>query len=247
MKRASALIIALLLCLMLPISVFAEEIFIVEDGEDEFIPDVQTTTTEPAEKTTVASDNGLNIDTDSIGSYIDGIADKLGSGVNSILGGLEDFDFNFGNSDNTESTTSSGLSGIQVGDYAQANQSSSMTTYPNQANNQQAEQTQETTTQTEVVEEELPSVLVVNNAEDGSWALSGSTLTLIVFIAAIVILVLVVVIVLVVMTRKTEFNSAVKNKSTLPSVDRPDTLAQFIEDDIPDDGNNYSDIAYWNK
>ncbi|MBQ8210726.1 MAG: hypothetical protein IJZ35_09105 [Clostridia bacterium] len=243
MKRASALIAVILCCLMMSVTSFAEEIYIIEDGEDEFIP-AETTTVEQVETTTSASDGGLNIDTDSIGDYLGSIADKLGGGMDSILSGFEDFDFDFGN--NTETTTSSGLSGIQAGNYPTANKSDSMTTYPNSENNQQSVQTEETTAAVE--EEELPSVLVVGGStDDDSRALSGSTLTLFVFIAAIIILVLVVIIVLIILSRRTEFNSSVKQKSTLPSVERPSALAQFIEDDIPSDGKDYSDIAYWNK
>ncbi len=251
MKRASAIISVILCCLIMSVTVFAEEIYIIEDGEDEFVP-VETTTVQQAETTTASStnDGGFNLDADSISGYLDSIADKLGGSFDSIMDGFDGFDFNFGNS--TETTTSSGLSSVQPGNYPNANQSGSMTTYPNSQNNgsqngQQSANDEENTTWA-VVEEELPSVLIVGgNTNDSSMALSGSTLTLLVFIAAIIILVLVVVIVLVVMTRRTEFNSSVKQKSTLPSVDRPTTLAQFIEDDIPSDGKDYSDIAYWNK
>lgn len=245
MKRASAIIVAVICCLIMPLTAFADDIYIIEDGEDEFVP-AETTTVEQAETTTASlQEGGLNIDTDSISDYLSSITDSFSGSIDSIISGFEGFDFNFGNS--TETTTSSQLSGIQAGDYTHANQSGSMTTYPNNSNNMQSGQQEESTTAA-VVEEELPSVLVVgDNSEDASWGLSGSTLTMLVFIAAVAILILVVVIVLIIMTRKTEFNSAVKQKSTLPTVERPSTLAQFIEDDIPSDGKDYSDIAYWNK
>lgn len=240
MKRASALIAVILCCLMMSVSVFAEEIYIIEDGEDDFIP-AETTTAAQAETTTAPSDGGLNADIGSIGDYLGSVAEQLGGSLGSILDGFDDFDFNFGN--DTETTTASGLPDVQAGNYPTANKSDTMTTYPDTENGQKEEGTTSI-----VVEEELPSVLVINgNTQDDSWALSGSTLTLLVFIVAVIILVLVVIIVLVVMTRKTEYNSAVKQKTTLNSVDRPSTLAQFIEDDTPSDNKDYSDIAYWNK
>lgn len=251
MKRTSALIFALLFCLLMPLSVFADDIYIIEDGEDDFIAAVETTTVAETETTTEANDeNVLGIDTDSIGGYINEIADKLGGSVGSVLEGLDGFDFDFGNDDSeqADTTVSTTVSGIQAAEYTQANQASSMTTYPNADNNgQQVQETEGETTTQASVQEELPSVLIINNASDNSSSVSGSTLTILVFVAAVVILVLVVIIVLIVMTRKTEFNSAVKSKSTLPTVERPSALAQFIEDDIPDDGKDYSDIAYWNK
>lgn len=256
MKRASAIILAVICCLIMPLSAFADDIYIIEDGEDEFIP-AETTTVKQEETTTAASSSssggGLNLDMGSISDYLGSITDSFGGGIDSIISGFEGFDFNFGN---TAETTTSQLSDIKPEDYTQANQAGSMTTYPDNANKpdspagttviQNVQQT-ETTTTTVIVEEELPSVLIVGAASDDDWGLSGSTLTMLVFILAVIILILVIIIVLVIMTRKTEFNSIVKQKSTLHSVDRPSTLAQFIEDDMPSDGKDYSDIAYWNK
>ncbi len=247
MKRASAFIAVILCCLIMSATVFAEDIYIIEDGEDEFVP-VETTT---AAETTTASptDNGgINLDTDSLSGYLGSIADKFGESLGSIMDGFDDFNFDFDFGNSMENTTSSGLSGIQAGQYPNANQSGSMTTYPDGQNNQDGQQaTDGDETTAPVAQEEIITVIVNGNANNDSWGLSGSTLTLIVFVAAVVILVLVVIIVLVAMTRRSEYNAAVKQKSTLPTVERPSTLAQFIEDDTPKDGKDYSDIAYWNK
>ena len=75
-------------------------------------------------------------------------------------------------------------------------------------------------------------------------ALSGSTLTLIVFIAAVLILILVIILVLVILTRRTEFNSSVMNRSTLPNVEKPDN--SFIEDGAGGD-TDLSDIRGWDS
>lgn len=247
MKRASAFIAVILCCLIMSATVFAEDIYIIEDGEDEFIPVPTTTAPETTTAAPTDDDNGgINLDTDSLGGYLDSIADKFGESLGSIMDGFDDFDFNFGN--NTETTTSSGLSGIQAGQYPNANQSGSMTTYPDNQNNQNGQQAADgDETTAPVAQEEIITVIVNGNTNYDSWGLSGSTLTLIVFIAAVVILVLVVIIVLVAMTRRSEYNAAVKPKSTLPNVERPSTLAQFIEDDTPKDDKDYSNIAYWNK
>lgn len=246
MKKATAFLLALLFCLTFSFTVFADDIFIVEDGEDEFVPNVQTTT-QPAETTTAASNYEDIIDSDKFGGYIDSFKDKFGDGIDSLIEG-------FGSWGSTQETTtasqssSSSLPSVNGGTYTPSNQSASMTTSPSaQAESTTAQQEETTAPAPDSYEEELPSVLVVNNADDDSWGISGSTLTLLIFIAAIIILVLVVVIVLILMTRRTEFDSAVKNRSTLPSVEQPNSLAQFIEDDIPDDGNDYSNITYWDE
>lgn len=245
MKKATALFTALLFCLTFSLTVFADDIFIIEDGEDEFVPNVQTTT-QPAETTTVTSQFDNIIDSDKFGDYFNSIKDTLGNGLSSIMDGFG----SWGTSE--ETTTSSGssdLPNINGGTYTPSNQSASMTTVPNKDNNVNSDNSESTTSAVNGnnYNEEVPSVLIVNNSENDSWGISGSTLTLLIFIAAIVILVLVVVIVLIVMTRRTEFDSAVKNRSTLPSVEQPNSLAQFFEDDIPDDGNDYSNITYWNE
>jgi hypothetical protein len=49
------------------------------------------------------------------------------------------------------------------------------------------------------------------------------------------------------MTKRTEYNSQVKSRSTIPSVSQPDALAQFMDDGIRDDGMDYGNITYWNK
>jgi uncharacterized membrane protein len=70
---------------------------------------------------------------------------------------------------------------------------------------------------------------------------------LLVFVAAIVIIIITGAIVLVIMTKRTEYNSQVKSRSTIPSVSQPDALAQFMDDGIRDDGKDYGNITYWNK
>ena len=79
----------------------------------------------------------------------------------------------------------------------------------------------------------------VQKTEDS--ALSGSTLTIVVFVAAVLILILVIIRALVRMTRRNEFNSKVMNRSTLPNVEKPDNQI------FPDDGQNgdFSDIRGW--
>lgn len=250
MKRASAFILALLLSLAWSVTVFAEDIFIVEDGEDEFIVNIPTTTTKPAETTTASSSSGLEdlIDGDTLAGYFDSFKDKFGDGFDSFMNDLGSWEGFGGNQNAAETTTS--LPNVDGGNYVPVTQSSAMTTYPSSEGASGEQYTGDDDREDEKSdEEELPSVLIVNNAgDDDSWGISGSTLTLIVFIAAIVILVLVVVVVLVIMTRKTEFDSSVKNKSTIPGVDKSDSLARFIEgDDSDDDTNNenYSNITYW--
>lgn len=246
MKKATALFTALLFCLTFSFTVFADDIFIIEDGEDEFVPNVQTTT-QPAETTTVTSQFDNLIDSDKFGDYFNSIKDTLGNGLSSIMDGFGSWGTS--GETTTSSSVSSDLPNINGGTYTPSNQSSSMTTVPSKDSNVNSDNSETTTSAVNgnIYNEEVPSVLIVNNAQNDSWGISGSTLTLLIFIAAIVILVLVVVIVLIIMTRRTEFDSAVKNRSTLPSVEQPNALAQFFEDDIPDDGNDYSNITYWNE
>ena len=96
-------------------------------------------------------------------------------------------------------------------------------------------------------QQELASVIIVNNGNSSDDGLSGITLTLIVFVAAIVLLILVAAIVLVIMTRRTEYNSAVLDKSTIPSVEKPRGMSSLMNDNIRDDGNDYGNITYWNE
>ena len=92
---------------------------------------------------------------------------------------------------------------------------------------------------------EVHTIVIVENA-NGETALSGSALTLIVFIAAIVIIILAAAIVLVIMTKRTEYNSSVMDKSTIPTVAKPRAMTDLLNDNIADDGNDYGNIAYWN-
>ncbi len=246
-------IVSLLLCLIFSVTAFAENVFIIEDGEEDFVPDTTTTApaTQPAETTT--SSQGLEdlLNPDSLGGYLDSFKDKLGQGIEGLLG-----DFDLGSFDFSDKTTAPYEDGnttnppkINSGAQTPATQSSSMTTFPDRQNDNEklVNENQNGSSQESLYEEELPSVLVVGGAEDNSWGISGSTLTMLVFVAAIVILALVVVVILVLVTRRTEFDSVVKNKSTLPAVSEPSPLAQFLEnDDIASDGKDYGNIAYWN-
>lgn len=239
MKRITAFICAALICLMFSVVSFAENIYIVDDAEEDFVPDV-TTTTQAAETTTSSS----IIDTDSIlggietiSGYFGDFSGVLGDGIDSLLSGFENFDVDIDMNQDTPETTT--LPKINSGEKITQSQ------YAEQLTSEMTENVlqQETTT---VRENELPSVLVVNGENNSNDVLSGSTLTLLVFISAIVLLILVAAIVLVMLTRKTEYNSAVLDKSTIPSVDKPSALSQFLDDDISDDGNDYGNIAYWN-
>lgn len=243
MKRITTVIFALLLCLTVSFVSFAEDIYIVDDGEEDFVPDIPTTT-EPAETTTAAAgSDSLLGDLGSIGDYLDGFAGVLGDGLDSIFSEFENmdqFDINVNSPETTQPTTS--LPTINSGEKITQSQ------FSNQLTTELAEtavQQQETTTA--VKENELPSVLIVNGSDDEDNILSGSTLTLLVFVAAIVVLILVAAIVLVLLTRRTEYNSAVMDKSTLPTVEKPKAMSQFTNDNIGEDGNDYGNIAYWNN
>lgn len=257
MKRAAAILSAVLLCLMFSVVAFADNIYYVEDGEDDFTPNQTTTTTKPAETTTSGlPDFGSIIDGDAFGGYFDRFSDMLGDGLDSILSNFGDSfgqfgaQHNEGNAGNNSQLPSinnmgpgSGSSGNASPGVTASSQTASTT---QQAESGQGQDAAEQTTAAQVQNTELPSVLIVNNTEGPSSGVSGSTLTLVVFIAGIIILVLVAAIVLVIMTRRTEFNSAVMNKSTIPTAPQPTALAQFMDDDIADDGNDYSNITYWN-
>ncbi len=240
MKRISAIILALLLCLSIPVITYADDIYIVEDEEEVFVP--ETTTAAPPQETTTKKSSGLDSifgGGNSIGGYLDGIAGVIGGGMDSIISGFENEfgNFQFG----TETTTSGGLQPIAPGNEAPTVKPA-VTTAPNQNNTQNINQSETTAAANG---QELPSVIIVNGEKDTNDTISGGTLTLLVFIAGIVLLILVGAIVLVFMTRKTDYNSKVKNRSTIPSVAQPSALAQFMEDDSTDDDQSYDDITFW--
>lgn len=217
---------------------FADNIYIVDDEEEEFIPDTQTTTTTaPAETTTSGSLLGGLGDLGSIGDYFDGFSGLLDSGMDSLLEGFDQLL----PGQNAE-TTQSALPVIDGGERpTQSQMSENLTLQDEESYTGQQQDAAETTK-----EEELPSVLIVNGTNENDSGISGGTLTLLVFIAAIVILILVGAIVLVLMTRRTEYNSAVMDKSTIPGVDKPRAMSQLSDDNIGDDGNDYGNITYWN-
>lgn len=266
MKRITALVLTLLLSLVFSVVSFADNIYIVEDEEDIFVPDVQTTvpeTTTVSETTTsssLGSSIGSLIDSNGTASdYFNGITDALDSGLDKLLSGLGD-GFNqllpgdmsalegLVNSQGTVTTNpvpTTSLPAMNENDKpAQSQQSAEKTTAA--AEKQTEGVSEEATTAAPVKEVEIHSVLIVNNEKDSSDLLSGSSLTILVFIGGIVFLILAVVIILVLLTRRTEYTSSVKDGSTIPSVGKPDAMTQFLNDDIPNDGNDYSDIAYWN-
>lgn len=217
---------------------FADNIYIVDDEEEEFIPDTQTTTTTaPAETTTSGSLLGGLGDLGSIGDYFDGFSGLLDGGMDSLFEGFDQLL----PGQNTE-TTQSALPVIDGGERpTQSQMSENLTLQDEESYTGQQQDAAETTK-----EEELPSVLIVNGTNEKDTGISGGTLTLLVFIAAIVILILVGAIVLVLMTRRTEYNSAVMDKSTIPGVDKPRAMSQLSDDNIGDDGNDYGNITYWN-
>ena len=218
---------------------FADNIYIVDDGEEEFVPDIVTTTV--AETTTASSSGTESLlgDLGSIGDYLDDFSGVLGNGIDSLLSGFEDFNINMNGAETTQTTTA--LPTIESNEkITQSQYSSQLTT---EVVSEPVVQQQETTT---FRESELPSVLIVNNSDSEDDVLSGSTLTLLVFVGAIVLLILVAAIVLVLLTRRTEYNSSVMDKSTLPSVDKPSAMSNLLNDSISDDGNDYGNITYWN-
>lgn len=247
MKRTATLIAAALVCLLLTVTAFAENVYIVDD-DDDFIPPRTTTAPQTQAETTTARQSlfGDSDFGDTLDSYIDSFAGKIGEGVDSIISGFGQYQNSLNTQGNAAETPTSQLPQVNSGSSGGSTYySSSITTAPSSEST--TAPAPETTAPAAQADTELASVLIINNTEGSSSGISGSTLTLIVFIAAVVILVLVVAIVLVIMTRRTEFNSAVMNKSTIPSVDRPGNLAQLMDDDIPDDGDDYSNIAYWNN
>ncbi len=248
MKRISTFILAVFLCIAFSVVSFADDIYIVDDEEPDFVPDVQVTTTAPAETTTAQQSSGGSMfgDMGSFEDYLGGFKDFIGDGIDSILGGFDGFDFNFG-----ETTTANNHTPPVIDDSGrptQSNQSGQLSQNTNPApvtpntNGSTATVPEENTTQ----KSEVHSVLVVNGEKDKDDMLSGSTLTLLVFIGAIVLLILVAAIILVVLTKRTEHNSAVMDKSTIPSIEKPRAMSQLMNDNIGDDGNDYGNIAYWN-
>ena len=240
MKKITAFIFALLFCLMFSVVSFADDIYIVEDGEEDFVPVIPTTTA-PAETTTKAGSDSLLGDLGSIEDLLGGFSGMLGDGIDSIFSGLDDLgqlDPNQGSPATTN--PSSELPTINKGERpTQSQVAQELTTDADDSGLQQ-----ETTPTAK--ENELPSVLVVNGAGDDNGVLSGSTLTLLVFVGAIVLLIIVGAIVLVMLTRRTEYNSAVMDKSTIPGVEKPRAMSQFTNDNIGEDGNDYGNITYWN-
>lgn len=241
MKRITAVILTLLFCILFSVMSFADDIYIVDDGEDAFVPDIQTTTTAPAETTTASSgQDSLFGDLGLIGDYFGDLSGMLGEGLDSLLQG---FDQLSPNANTAETTTKSSLPMLDGGERpTQSQQSDNMTVESEEPYNG----LQQNITEPAPKEEELPSVLIVNGANEKDTGISGSTLTLLVFVAAVVILILVGAIVLVLMTRRTEYNSSVMDKSTLPSVEKPRAMSQFTNDNIDSDGNDYGNITYWN-
>lgn len=246
MKRITAFIISIMLCFAFCLTAFADNIYIVDDEEAAFVPDVQVTTTVPETTTAASSGDSILGDMGSLEDLFGDFKDTVSGGIDSILGefsnGFGDFDFDFG----TETTTAGGANQLPTIN----NQDTP--TQSNQAQ-QMVEGLPENTTSAGASEaptkaqQEIASVIIVNNGNSSDDGLSGSTLTLIVFIAAIVLLILVAAIVLVIMTRRTEYNSAVLDKSTIPSVEKPRGMSSLMNDNIRDDGNDYGNITYWNE
>ena len=238
MKKITALFFTMLFCLMFSVVSFADDIYIVDDGEEDFVP--ATTTTAPAETTTKASSDSLLGDLGSVEELLGGFSGMLGDGLDSILSGFENIGQLDGNLLSPGTTTSSELPTLNGGERPTQSQLSQELTTDIADSPVQQEPTAETN------ENELPSVLVVNGSDDDDDVLSGSTLTLLIFVAAIVLLIIVGAIVLVMLTRKTEYNSAVMDKSTIPGIEKPRAMSQFDNDYIGQDGKDYGNITYWN-
>lgn len=246
MKRTISLFLIILLCLSFTVISFGE--YVVEDnqnqynGEDNQDSDSGDSGDSGAPTTAVTTTSKSQLD-----DYFSKITGALDSGLNSLLSGLK------GNSQTTQSstttttvvaTTSSGLKDAQGYGSATSTVASGATAASQaQTTNQAAVQT---TTASVATTAENVTIAGVNSADNGNnSSLSGSALTIVVFVAAVAILLLAIVVVLVIITRKTSFNSEVMNKSTLPSVDKPKTPSAYSNDDIADDGKDYSDISYW--
>lgn len=83
------------------------------------------------------------------------------------------------------------------------------------------------------------TLAVISNEKE---TLSGSTLTAIAFVGGIVILILVLALILVILTRRTEFDSKVKKRTTLPNAEDTRVPYDLTNDDIVDDGKDYANI-----
>lgn len=246
MKRFAAFLISIMLCFAFCLTAFADNIYIVDDKEDEFVPDVQVTTTVPETTTAASSGDSILGDMGSLEDLFGDFKDTVSGGIDSILGEFGDtfgnLDFNFG----TEATTTADTQLPTMNNQDAPTQS-------NQAQQLVDSLPEATTAKTEAttaggqMQQEIASVIIVNNGSSDKDGLSGSTLTLIVFIGAIVLLILVAAVALVIMTRRTEYNSSVLDKSTIPSVEKPNGMAHLMNDNIRDDGNDYGNITYWNE
>lgn len=246
MKRITAILFAVILILSMPVMSFADDIYIIEDEEENYIPEVPTTT--KTEETTTKTAESLFGDVDLEGAFGD-LTGMLGGGLDSILSEFEGAfgDFQIGDFGGNKEEENNQLQPIQP--ETPVTVKPVITTSPEkQTEKQENNNSGETATQQpQNHEPEVPSVLIVNQNGNQNDRLSGSTLTLLVFIAAIVIIIITGAIVLVIMTKRTEYNSQVKSRSTIPSVEQPDALAQFMDDGIADDGKDYGNITYWNK
>lgn len=251
MKKILALILSALLCLILSVTAFADNVYVVDDGENDYVPDPPATTAPQKETTTSILDGiGSIFDFGSLDGYFGDLAGMLEEGIDSILDGLGGNlgQWQGGNNDNGGNAEFPTMNpgSYQYPQQGQYQQPQTSTTAPQpETTTQENASEEETTTAPAPQNQEVMSVFVVQEADGSKGELSGSTLTIIVFVAAIVLLVLVVATVLVIMIRKTEFNSAVIHKSTIPSVEQPTALAQFMNDDVSDDGTDYGDIIYW--
>ena len=249
MKRITAILFALIFVLSVPVISFADDIYIIEDDEDNYIPEIPTT--KPAEQTTSAPKGDSLFGDVEIGDYFGDLSGMLSEGLDSIVSGFEGAlgDFNFGDFGGNDKQEDNQLQPIQP--ETPVTVKPVITTAPDkQTDEKQTENNSGGATQQQHGNEqqaELPSVLIVNQNGNSNDRISGSTLTLLVFIAAIVIIIIAGAIVLVIMTKRTEYNSQVKSRSTIPSVSQPDALAQFMDDGIIDDGKDYGNITYWNK
>lgn len=250
MKRTTSFILAVFLFIAFSVVSFADNIYIVDDEEPVFVPDVQETTTSAPETTTAQSSGGIFGDMGQLEDYFGDFKDFIGGGVESILGGFGDLgdlgDLNIGG----EATTSPAPPSIDSGDApTYSNQAGQMVQNTKPSGSQNGGTVAGTTSANEentTQKSEVHSVLIVQNGKDEKDGLSGSTLTLLVFVAAIVIIILAAAIILVVMTKRTEHNSAVMDKSTIPGIAKPRGMSGMMNDNIGEDGNDYGNIAYWN-
>ncbi len=255
MKRITAILIAVILVLSAPVISFADDIYIIEDEEENYIPEVPTT--KKSAETTTASGSDSLLDGSLLGDidiegYFGDLSGMFGDGIDSIVSGFEGAfgDFDLGGLMGEDDGGDEQLQPIQP--ETPVTVKPAVTTSQDKQNNEKQTENNSggsTTQQQQNNEqkEELPSVLIVNQGGASDDRISGSTLTLLVFIAAIVIIIITGAIVLVIMTKRTEYNSQVKSRSTIPSVSQPDALAQFMDDGIIDDGKDYGNITYWNK